>query len=81
MALEIESGIEEVLPLEMVKKLDDVTDCFLQGAAWVAWELNRVQLLRGCGMDGEGNGEGKGGDGLVEVDEGLVLRMVEGVRE
>ncbi|KAF1921914.1 mitochondrial resolvase Ydc2 [Ampelomyces quisqualis] len=25
-------------------KLDDITDCFLQGAAWVAWEANREQL-------------------------------------
>lgn len=24
-----------------VKKVDDVTDCFLQAAAWVAWEENR----------------------------------------
>ncbi|EMD60086.1 hypothetical protein GGP41_009485 [Bipolaris sorokiniana] len=27
-----------------MKKLDDVTDCFLQAAAWVSWESNRVQL-------------------------------------
>lgn len=25
-----------------IKKLDDITDCFLQAAAWVAWEQNRV---------------------------------------
>ncbi|KAF2204749.1 ribonuclease H-like protein [Delitschia confertaspora ATCC 74209] len=28
-----------------LKKLDDVTDCFLQAAAWVAWEGNRKRLL------------------------------------
>ncbi|KAL5120535.1 hypothetical protein ACEQ8H_001553 [Pleosporales sp. CAS-2024a] len=27
-----------------VKKLDDITDCCLQAAAWVAWEANRLQL-------------------------------------
>lgn len=27
------------------KKIDDVTDCFLQAAAWVAWEGNRLQIL------------------------------------
>ncbi|CAI9630618.1 unnamed protein product [Alternaria burnsii] len=26
------------------KKLDDITDCFLQAAAWVSWESNRLQL-------------------------------------
>ena len=28
-----------------MKKIDDVTDCFLQAAAWVAWEGNRVEIL------------------------------------
>jgi cruciform cutting endonuclease 1 len=27
-----------------MKKLDDIADCFLQAAAWVAWESNRAQL-------------------------------------
>jgi cruciform cutting endonuclease 1 len=27
-----------------LKKLDDITDCFLQAAAWVSWESNRLQL-------------------------------------
>jgi cruciform cutting endonuclease 1 len=27
------------------KKMDDVTDCFLQAAAWVAWEGNRLDML------------------------------------
>jgi cruciform cutting endonuclease 1 len=30
---------------DTIKKLDDVTDCFLQAAAWVSWEQNRMQLL------------------------------------
>ena len=28
-----------------MKKLDDVTDCFLQAAAWVSWESHRLQLM------------------------------------
>ncbi|KAF2707023.1 ribonuclease H-like protein, partial [Pleomassaria siparia CBS 279.74] len=28
-----------------LKKLDDVTDCFLQAAAWVAWETNRAKMV------------------------------------
>lgn len=28
-----------------LKKLDDVTDCFLQAAAWVAWEINRTKMV------------------------------------
>lgn len=28
-----------------LKKLDDVTDCFLQAAAWVAWEANRTKMV------------------------------------
>lgn len=27
-----------------LKKVDDVTDCFLQAAAWVAWDLNLTNL-------------------------------------
>jgi cruciform cutting endonuclease 1 len=29
-----------------LKKLDDVTDCFLQAAAWVAWEVNRKKMVQ-----------------------------------
>lgn len=54
------------VPAEM-KKLDDVTDCFLQAAAWVAWELNRAQLVR------------VGGEGRGAVDEVRILRMLEAV--
>ncbi|KAF2467004.1 ribonuclease H-like protein [Lindgomyces ingoldianus] len=28
------------------KKLDDITDCFLQAAAWVAWEENRIMIAQ-----------------------------------
>ena len=29
-----------------VRKLDDLADCFLQTAAWVAWEWNRLEIQR-----------------------------------
>ncbi|PSN64045.1 ribonuclease H-like protein [Corynespora cassiicola Philippines] len=29
-----------------LRKVDDVTDCFLQAAAWVVWEKNRHHLLQ-----------------------------------
>jgi cruciform cutting endonuclease 1 len=32
------------IPDTELKKLDDITDCFLQAAAWVSWDLNRLQL-------------------------------------
>jgi cruciform cutting endonuclease 1 len=38
-------GEQEVQPTNM-KKLDDITDCLLQAAAWVAWETNRSQLYQ-----------------------------------
>ncbi|KAG9190623.1 hypothetical protein G6011_08711 [Alternaria panax] len=35
----------DTLPTQsQLKKLDDITDCFLQAAAWVSWESNRLQL-------------------------------------
>lgn len=40
-------------------KMDDVTDCFLQAAAWVAWEGNRVRVLRGIEEMGMLEGVGK----------------------
>lgn len=60
----------EEIPVAEIKKLDDVADCFLQAAAWVAWEGGRGQLLASSGV--EGGTKGKGG-----VDEGRVLRMLE----
>ncbi|KAJ8106882.1 hypothetical protein OPT61_g9246 [Boeremia exigua] len=41
------------LPATEIKKLDDITDCFLQAAAWVAWESNRRQLLAASGGESE----------------------------
>jgi len=29
-----------------VRKIDDLADCFLQAAAWVAWEWNRLEIQR-----------------------------------
>jgi cruciform cutting endonuclease 1 len=34
------------IPDTELKKLDDITDCFLQAAAWVSWDLNRLQLQK-----------------------------------
>ncbi|OCK81797.1 ribonuclease H-like protein, partial [Lepidopterella palustris CBS 459.81] len=34
-----------------VRKLDDLADSFLQAAAWVAWELNRLEILRDRELD------------------------------
>ncbi|KAF2279670.1 ribonuclease H-like protein [Westerdykella ornata] len=64
-----EEGEEEVKDasgLGIEGKLDDVTDCFLQAAAWVAWEANRVRILEGRDelvkgiLDGEHGRRGKG---------------------
>ncbi|KAH7389539.1 mitochondrial resolvase Ydc2 [Phaeosphaeria sp. MPI-PUGE-AT-0046c] len=53
-----------------LKKLDDITDCFLQAAAWVAWESNRLQLYEAWvgKMDENGN--------LPELDDGILKEMV-----
>jgi len=42
-----------------LKKLDDVTDCFLQATAWIVWEMNRSKVVRG--WDSE-NGRLRGQD-------------------
>lgn len=41
-----ESDSKAETPGSRIDKLDDVTDCFLQAAAWVAWESNRKQLVK-----------------------------------
>lgn len=57
----------ELLAAEMTK-LDDVTDCFLQAAAWVAWESNRLQLLAIVGRDKT--------DSSAPIDETEILKMM-----
>lgn len=52
-----------------LKKLDDITDCFLQVAAWVSWESNRLQLqevLRRKSDDGS----------VAKVSEQAMLDMI-----
>lgn len=58
-----------------LKKLDDVTDCFLQAAAWVSWESNRVQLQ-------EVRRKQRASDGtLPEVTEKIMLDMLDEVEK
>ena len=57
-----------------LSKLDDVTDCFLQAAAWVAWELNRLQLLNARESEGRGRGESP------LLDDEAVLDMIRRTR-
>ncbi|KAF1849997.1 ribonuclease H-like protein [Cucurbitaria berberidis CBS 394.84] len=58
-----------------LKKLDDITDCFLQAAAWVSWESNRLQLL-------EVHNRRRSEDGSVaELSEEVLLEMVKEVGE
>ena len=59
-----DNDVDEIGPTEL-KKLDDITDCFLQAAAWVSWESNRLQL---CEVFRGGKGE--------ELDEGVMTEMV-----
>lgn len=61
------------IPATEIKKLDDITDCFLQAAAWVAWESNRLQLLAVGGDEGVGTS--------VVVDEERILKMAKEVGE
>lgn len=53
-----------------IKKLDDITDCCLQAAAWVAWESNRLQLYNVW--------ERKRSDGgvLPDLDEETLKEMI-----
>lgn len=68
-----DAGVElaEELPAAEIKKLDDITDCFLQAAAWVAWELNRSQLL--AALDGDRTKVSS------SIDEVEISRMIEEV--
>ncbi|KAF2127082.1 ribonuclease H-like protein [Dothidotthia symphoricarpi CBS 119687] len=62
------SGTGQIRDAEL-KKLDDVADCFLQAAAWVAWESNRMQLVD---VLARVEGEGEDADTEVEVEEEVV---------
>ncbi len=66
-----------------LKKLDDVTDCFLQAAAWVSWESNRLQLLEVLEKKEGRKGKGKvKGAAVAEGDEGISEEVLaEMVRE
>jgi cruciform cutting endonuclease 1 len=65
---------DEVVQEQDITKLDDITDCFLQAAAWVAWETNRLQLLEVCKNRGE--------DGAIPaLNEEVLMEMVEAVGE
>jgi cruciform cutting endonuclease 1 len=57
----------DTIPDAELNKLDDVTDCFLQAAAWVAWELNRMQLL---------DARQSGAEESASLDEAAVLEMI-----
>jgi cruciform cutting endonuclease 1 len=54
-----------------IKKLDDITDCCLQAAAWVAWESNRLQL-----WDVWDAHRGEGSQ-LPELTEEILKEMIE----
>jgi len=55
------------------KKLDDVTDCFLQAAAWVSWEANRMQLIDVKSRRRNGN------EAVGEREEEVLLDMIKEV--
>jgi cruciform cutting endonuclease 1 len=58
-----------------MKKLDDITDCCLQAAAWVAWESNRMQLWDVWDKSRDDNGQ------LSELTEEILKEMIEVARE
>jgi cruciform cutting endonuclease 1 len=63
------------IPAVDIKKLDDITDCVLQAAAWVAWEGNRAQLATILERDGGG---GKTNPPITEEE---ILKMMEKIEE
>ncbi|KAJ4378494.1 hypothetical protein N0V86_006200 [Didymella sp. IMI 355093] len=67
----LEVDVVEELPAAEIKKLDDITDCFLQAAAWVAWEANRLQLLAALDSDYTHSPS--------PIDDASILRMMERV--
>jgi cruciform cutting endonuclease 1 len=67
----LEVDVAEELPAAEIKKLDDITDCFLQAAAWVAWEANRLQLLAALDSDTT--------HAASPIDDASILRMMERV--
>ncbi|KAF2833709.1 ribonuclease H-like protein, partial [Ophiobolus disseminans] len=63
-------GGEDNVQEQDLKKLDDITDCFLQATAWVAWETNRLQL-----WDVWDQRRGKRGD-VPPLDDEILREMV-----
>jgi cruciform cutting endonuclease 1 len=53
-----------------IMKLDDIADCCLQVAAWVAWESNRIQLESVLVRKQESPGK------LLELDEEILKEML-----
>lgn len=60
----------DIVTAKDMKKLDDITDCFLQAAAWIAWESNRLQLFEA--WESKVDKKGK----LPELDDDVLKEMV-----
>ncbi|KAF2625307.1 ribonuclease H-like protein [Macroventuria anomochaeta] len=71
-----DAGQVENISVTEIKKLDDITDCFLQAAAWIAWESNRLQLMalsNGGKLDPSKHPS--------TIDEDQILKMIKEVGE